>query len=112
MATVVHNITDPEELSRYPAHCFRVTAAVLLHQAGKGSAYIKLCIRWASDAFMLYLRSTPEIMEHHTQAVGRENVRMRALHLNPDNVPFSAEPDVDIDPYSYGPDLCQRSISI
>ena len=98
-ATVVHNITDPEELARFSPHSFRVTAAVLLHQAGKGSAYIKLRIRWASDAFMLYLRSTPEIMDQHTRAVGTENARMRKLRLNPANVPETVEPTVEIDPY-------------
>ena len=42
-------------------------------------------------------------MEQHTQAVGRENARMRAFRLNPDNVPFLAEPGVEND--LNGPDL-------
>ena len=99
VSTVVHNITDRKDLSRYSVQFFQVTAAVLVHQAGKGSAYIQLRICWVSDAFIMYLRSTPEITEQHTQAVGTEHTRVWALRLNPNNVTNPVEPTVDIDPY-------------
>ena len=53
---VYPHMTD-EEISRYSAHSIRVTAAVLLDEAGKDGKYIQTRIRWLGDSFKLYLRT-------------------------------------------------------
>ena len=47
----MNELDDPLELSKYSAHYLRVTAAVLLHQAQKDPEYIKIRLRWVSNAF-------------------------------------------------------------
>ena len=51
----VHELVDPLELLNYSAHSLRVTAALLLHQAQKDPEYIKIRLRWVSNAFQEYL---------------------------------------------------------
>ena len=57
-----------DELKLYSVHSIRVKAAVLLHEAGKSDAYIKLRIRWLSDCFNVYLRNTKTICDQHNAA--------------------------------------------
>ena len=54
-AKEVEGIDDPDLLSRFSAHSIRVTAANLLHGAGKSPLYIQLRCRWQSQTFMMYL---------------------------------------------------------
>ena len=57
------------ELSLYSTHSLRVTAANLLHEAGKDGSYIKLRCRWKSDCFEIYLRNTVKIRRQHAEAL-------------------------------------------
>ena len=50
-------------------HSLRVTACVLLHEAGKDGSYIKLRLRWKSDCYALYLRNTAIICQQHAAAL-------------------------------------------
>ena len=72
--TFVH-ITD-DELKLISTHSIRVTAAVLLNEAGKDGTYIKLRLRWLSDCYMVYLRNTDIIMIQHNAALEPAHRRM------------------------------------
>ena len=65
----MHELDDPLELSNYSSHSLRVTAAVLLHQARKYPDYIKIRLKWVSNAFQEYLRNTETIMKQHVKAL-------------------------------------------
>jgi len=65
---VMPNLSD-EELELYSCHSLRVTACVLLHEAGKDGTYIKLRLRWKSECFQIYLRNTATIRAQHTEAL-------------------------------------------
>ena len=75
-----------EDLKLISCHSIRVTAAVILHLAGKDPSYIKLRLRWLSDCFQGYLRNTKRISAQHTAAVSETNMAilkaMEALHLH------------------------------
>ena len=57
-----------EEIRCFSPHMFRVTACVLLQQAGMSSDYIKTRLRWASEAYQVYLRDTLTLAEQHVDA--------------------------------------------
>ena len=98
-ASAVHGITDKKELSMYSAHSMRVTAAVLLHEAGKSGDYIKIRLRWTSDTFMMYLRNTDEQARNHVLAVTEANTRLHMTQLSlancPDDVFYTVAIDED-----------------
>ena len=75
------NITD-EELSLYSCHSIRVTACVLLHEAGKDGTYIKLRLRWKSECFQIYLRNTATIRAQHTEALRLADDILAEMELN------------------------------
>ena len=85
-AKVVENIDDPDLLSRFSAHSIRVTAANLLHRAGKDEKYIQKRLCWLSLTFMMYLRNTIQLAEQHTLAT-QPSVPLEHLLLHPTNVP-------------------------
>lgn len=58
-----------DDLKRYSAHSLRVWAAVLLHEAGKSAEFIQSRLRWRSQAFQLYLRSSDSINQQHQEAL-------------------------------------------
>jgi len=66
-----HPDMDTSEIKRFSAHSFRVTAAVLLHEQGHDGDYIKIQLRWMGDSYRVYLRSTPTILEKHTESLGK-----------------------------------------
>ncbi|KAL7525503.1 hypothetical protein ACHAXR_001038, partial [Thalassiosira sp. AJA248-18] len=72
---VLPNISD-EELSLISTHSIRVTACVLLHEAGKDGPYIKLRLRWLSNCFEIYLRNTNTITMQHGVALESAHQRM------------------------------------
>ena len=81
--TFVH-ITD-DKLKLISTHSIRVTAAVLLAEAGKDGIYIKLRLRWLSDCYMVYLRNTDIIMIQHNAALEpahRQMVEMAIMAVN------------------------------
>ena len=68
--------TSDAELKLISTHSLRVTACVLLHEAGKGDSYIKLRLRWKSDCFEIYLRNTNAITVQHAMALEESHQRM------------------------------------
>ena len=67
-----------EDFNLYSTHSFRVTAAVLLQQAGKDGTFIKLRLRWKSDCFEVYLRNTKVISEQHRDALATAQAEWEA----------------------------------
>jgi hypothetical protein len=41
----------------------------LLHRARFSDSYIKNCLRWGSDTFLMYLRNTFYTADQHTKAI-------------------------------------------
>ena len=77
---VMPNISQ-EELNLISTHSIRVRACVLLHEAGKDPAFIKLRIRWLSDCFQIYLRNTERITSQHSDALSDVQRRMTDMVL-------------------------------
>ena len=75
---VIPNISDAE-LKLISTHSIRVTACVLLHEAGKDGTYIKLRLRWLSDCFEIYCRNTETITAQHVEALDSVHQRMLAV---------------------------------
>jgi len=62
-------ITITEEmLSAISTHSLRVTACILLAEAGKPIYFIKLQLQWKSNCFEIYLRNTSRVALQHMQA--------------------------------------------
>lgn len=76
LRTVAKNIypdLSKRELAQFSAHMIRVTACVLLQQAGKSPDYVRSRLRWESEAYRVYLRDTSTLALQHLESVGREN---------------------------------------
>eukprot|EP00957_Ditylum_brightwellii_P089567 6821607-Ditylum_brightwellii.AAC.1 len=69
IAKEVYNLTLPEDIKRFSSHSIRVGACVLLYSSWKDGEFIKLRLRWKSDTFILYLRSTTLLAGQHCKAV-------------------------------------------
>jgi hypothetical protein len=58
-ARVVYNFKKTDkQLDKWSTHSIRVMACNLLHRARYSDTYIKNCLRWKSDAFLMYLLNT------------------------------------------------------
>ena len=68
LAQKTYNITDESELKRFTTHSIRVGACVVLHENNSSGEFIKLRLRWRSDAFLVYLRNTIKLAELHNEA--------------------------------------------
>ena len=80
VARLVFPAISDAELSLILTHSIRVTAAVLLHEAGKDGTYIKLRLRWDSEAYNVYLRNSDIIVEQHTEALNSlESSRLQRI---------------------------------
>ena len=55
VTSLVFPAFSSQELCLISTHSLRVTACVLLHEAGMDGTYIKLRLRWKSDCFEVYL---------------------------------------------------------
>ena len=97
IATEVHELTDPSEAALYSAYSMRVTAAMLLHQVEKTAEYIKIRLRWVSNAFESYLRNTEVIMDQHVNALAKDSIDVHVMTLHEANVPASVSHSVDED---------------
>lgn len=86
------NMTE-EELQKFSAHSIRVLACILLHEAGKDGSYIKVRLRWLSDAFLVYLRNTETIAKQHANIMTNVSQQLEALALSSDDTPFMNETD-------------------
>ena len=60
-------------------HSIRVTACVLLHEAGKDATHIKLRLHWLSNCFEIYCRNTDTIQAQHVEALDSVHQRVVAL---------------------------------
>ncbi|EJK64644.1 hypothetical protein THAOC_14601 [Thalassiosira oceanica] len=78
--TFVH-ITDAE-LYLISSHSIRVTAACLLHEAGKDGR-----LRWLSDCYLVYLRNSDIIMIQHNGALAPAHRRMVEMAITSANLP-------------------------
>ena len=58
-----------KDLLAWSCHSFHITAANLLDQARFLDSYIKKCLRWHSDTFLMYLCNTFHMAEQHTKAI-------------------------------------------
>ena len=88
VATVVYPGIQKEGLSQFSSHMWRVTAAVLLQQAGKDADYIKMRLRWAGESYSLYLRNTAVLARQHLAAVSAQDAHfMDAYQLDPSALP-------------------------
>jgi len=95
-------ITDRNVLARWTCHSLRVTAANELHRLGFSDLYIKLRLRWKSDAFMKYLRHTIHVARNHTKALSlsKANLELQKSNLDSMNSKFKGlqvyrEPSID-----------------
>ena len=70
------------DLMLISTHSIRVTACVLLHEAGMDGTYIKLRLRWKSDCFEIYLRNTTRITTQHNSALSYDNNDILAAITN------------------------------
>jgi hypothetical protein len=68
-------------------HSIRVTACVLLAEAGKDGWYIKLRLRWLSNCYEIYLRNTDRIISQHNEAIAIANRRLNEIAITPANLP-------------------------
>ena len=85
--TVYPGITD-SELKQFSSHMWRVTAAVLLQQAGKDADYIKMRLRWAGESYRIYLRDTAILARQHLAAVSAQDAHfVDAYRLDPSALP-------------------------
>ena len=64
-ASIVYNIKDKKELSKFTAHSIRVGACVILHSQNVSTEDIKFRLGWRSDAFRIYLRNIVALAEQH-----------------------------------------------
>ena len=65
----VHPTITAEMLLLISSHSLRVTACVLLAEAGKPMYFIKLRLRWLSNCFEVYLRNTDRVAMQHLYAI-------------------------------------------
>ena len=89
--------TSANKLKLFSCHSLRVKEAVLLHETGKDTLYIKLRLRWLCNCFQVYLRNTKRVCEQHNAALEYVNtVILKALVLSEINIPESAVHDDDV----------------
>jgi hypothetical protein len=62
---------DKDQLALWTCHSLRVGACVLLHSLGFTGAQIQWLLRWASDAFMAYLRNLPALADQQARALDK-----------------------------------------
>ena len=90
------------ELSLLSCHSLQVWAAVLLHEAGKDGDYIKIRLRWVSEAYRVYLRNTRTSARLHNDAL-RDVFHKIIGELDKESLPktldYQAEEDEDMGDY-------------
>ena len=81
VTAAVYPAMSKDQLQLISSHSLRVTACVLLHEAGKDGSYIKLRLRWLSDCFFIYLRDSDIIVAQHDKALSPFYDRLREFAL-------------------------------
>lgn len=79
--------TSDEELKLISTHSIRVTACVLLAEAGKEGWYIKVRLRWLSDCYEIYIRNTRRIADQHNEALVAANQKLDEVAVTFVNLP-------------------------
>jgi GH25 family lysozyme M1 (1,4-beta-N-acetylmuramidase) len=69
IAKYVYPHMEKEELSLFSCHSYRVWAAVLIDESGKGPDYLMNRLRWLSECYRRYLRDTVKAAEQHNTAL-------------------------------------------
>ncbi len=83
---LVYPDIEADALASISSHSLRVTACVLLAEAGMPVYYIKLRLRWISDCFEVYIRNTLKMANMHTAAIARPPAALSLANLNLDSV--------------------------
>lgn len=65
----IHPTITDDMLRLISTHSIRVTACILLAEAGKPMYFIKLRLRWLSNCFEIYLRNTDRVAMQHLYAI-------------------------------------------
>jgi len=68
---LVYPDIDTAALASISSHSLRVTACVLLAEAGMPEYFIKLRLRWISDCFEVYIRNTLKMANMHNVAIAK-----------------------------------------
>lgn len=91
-AKEAHPHLTEDELKRFSCHSFRVWAAVLLSEQGKEGDYVKIRLRWVSEAYRVYLRNTKQSAVNHNDALDfdTEEINFEMLNL-PNIVGYNAD---------------------
>jgi len=78
---LAHPTINEEMLSAISTHSLRVTACILLAEAGKPIYFIKLQLQWKSNCFEIYLRNTSRVALQHMQAITPGNIHPGSVGL-------------------------------
>jgi hypothetical protein len=78
---LVYPDIDAAALAAISSHSLRVTACVLLAEAGMPVYFIKLRLRWISDCFEVYIRNTLRMANMHNVAIAKPPVMLSSANL-------------------------------
>ena len=93
--------TSDEDLKLISTHSIRVTACVLLAEAGKEGWYIKIRLRWLSDCYEIYIRNTRRIADQHNEALDAANRKLDEVAVTLVNLPDYLEESGILDTVQY-----------
>ena len=62
-------LASHKDIHGWSCHSIQVTATNLLHRARFSDSYIKICLRWCSDTFLVYLHNTFYMADQHTKTI-------------------------------------------
>jgi hypothetical protein len=68
-----------EELLLFSAHSLRVWACVLLNKARMNPTFIKKCLHWLGNAFMMCLHDISKIQDRHILALSNKTSNISTL---------------------------------
>ena len=78
---LVYPSIDADALASISSHSLRVTACVLLAEAGMAVYFIKLRLRWISDCFEVYIRNTLRMANMHNLAITGKPLALSPANL-------------------------------
>ena len=101
VAKEVHPHMTKAELALISCHSMRVWAAVLLSEKGKNGDYIKIRLRWVSEAYRIYLRNTAKSTTLHNEALKSNGAEINfELENLPDEVNYVTDEELDMGVYT------------
>ena len=81
VSKLVYPDIDAAALAAISSHSLRVTACVLLAEAGMPVYFIKLRLRWISDCFEVYIQNTLRMANMHNVAIAKPPVMLSPANL-------------------------------